>query len=122
MTSTTGRTQKTDAALASDPAAPAETEALAAGDVAAAPAVDSAAPAAAPAADPNMVTIKLANPIDKISDIQRLGLDETRLGGYNVHDEITVSLDNARTLITAGYAQVDPEDQKAVDAALTPSA
>lgn len=99
-----------------------------------APAVDAPAPVnveptvATPAAvevaveeDPNLVSIKLAHPLDKEDDLRRLGL-EPKEGGYKPHDEIRVTRDNARMLISAGYAQVDPEDKAAVAAALNPTA
>lgn len=73
----------------------------------------------AEAADAGKVTIRLANPIDNKQDLQRLGLDATREGGYKVHDEVTLHPDLARVLISAGYAQVDPEDTKAVAEALS---
>lgn len=99
-----------------------------------APAVEAPAPVnveptvATPAAvevaveeDPNLVPIKLAHPLDKEDDLRRLGL-EPKEGGYKPHDEIRVTRDNARILISAGYAQVDPEDKAAVAAALNPTA
>jgi hypothetical protein len=145
MTSSTSRNQKSSAAAAADPtldeapdktvedsteaaSAPAAADAPAVKDVAVEPAADSTAPgvAADPEApaeerDPRKVKVVLAHPIDKPDDLRRLGLAEKE-GGYKPHDEIWVFRSLAQMLITAGYAQVDPEDKKAVEAALTPSA
>lgn len=90
-----------------------------------------AAPADAPAAapsdaaqeqdDPRKVTIRLAHPLDRDQDLQYLGLPPKE-GGYKVHDEIRVSRSAAQSIINAGYAQVDPENKKAVAAVLNPGA
>jgi hypothetical protein len=129
MTSNSSRTPRTnnpaetpveDTKAADAPVAEVATEAPA---VQVEPAADDAAPAGGPSeVDPNKVKIKLANPLDRAEDLRRLGLDENKVGGYKVHDEILVTRDLARTLITAGYAQVDPEDATAVAAALSPTA
>lgn len=63
------------------------------------------------------VPIKLANPIENPEHQRRLRLKE-KDGGYNVHDVVWVTPDDARALITAGLAQVDPEDRTAVLAAI----
>lgn len=63
------------------------------------------------------VPIKLANPIDNPEHQRRLRLT-VKEGGYQVHDVIWVTPDDASALITAGLAQVDPEDKAAVSAAL----
>jgi hypothetical protein len=63
------------------------------------------------------VPIKLANPIENPEHQRRLRLTE-KPGGYNVHDVVWVTPDDARALITAGLAQVDPEDRTAVLAAI----
>lgn len=97
---------------------PAPVEKPATGDESAPPAVTASAPAEVPAAvDPNKVTIKLAHPLTRIDDLRHLGLPE-RDGGYTVNDEVQVTKAGARTLINAGYAQVDPENTAAVEAVL----
>jgi hypothetical protein len=105
-------TTKADADLTRTTAAPAETEApMSAAD----------APAVSAADDPQnagKVPIKLANPIDNPEHMRRLRL-VVKEGGYNVHDVVYLTPDDARAVITAGLAQVDPEDKKAVRAAIT---
>lgn len=59
------------------------------------------------------VPVKLANPIDNPEHMRRLRLD-VKDGGYNVHDVVWVTPDDANALITAGLAQCDPEDKQAV--------
>lgn len=59
--------------------------------------------------------VKLAHPLSAEAK-QRLGLPED--SAANVNDEIKVRDSDARSLIGAGYAQVDPEDAPAVAEAL----
>lgn len=62
------------------------------------------------------VTVKLAHPLTRKQDYIYLGLDpEKRVG---VNDEIQVSKNGARALITAGLVQVDPENKEAVKSVL----
>jgi hypothetical protein len=104
-----------------DVAVPAEAEARTAGDVAVEPATDQVPPAAADDEDrKGKVAVKLAHPLDKVEDLRRLRLDDEKEGGYRVGDEVWLSPDDARTLITAGYAQTDPENKAAVEAVLAP--
>lgn len=63
----------------------------------------------------DLVTLKLAHPLNDL-DKQRLGLPQDSSTGTG--DEIKVRASDARTIITAGYAQVDPEDNVAVAEAL----
>jgi hypothetical protein len=110
-TSSSKRLSPTSAGAADAPAAPAETEALATGDTT--PAVD-----AAPEQDrTGRVKIVLAHPLDRERDITRLRLDQ-KDGGYKVGEDVWVLPADAKTLIAAGYAQVDPEDNAAVAAVL----
>lgn len=60
------------------------------------------------------VTIVLSNPLSAVHAV-RLGAEDR---DYAVDDEITVSRGYARSIIAAGYAQVDPEDRDAVAEAL----
>lgn len=62
-----------------------------------------------------MATVRLAHPLTPAA-AARLGLEEK---DHFVNTEIEVSDDVARSIINAGYAQVDPEDAKQVEAALT---
>lgn len=77
------------------------------------------APVAPPAS--NLVKVKLAHPLDKEADLLHLGL-KPKEGGYKVHDEVEVTKAAARTMISAGYAQVDPENKEAVNAVLNQTA
>jgi len=63
----------------------------------------------------NKVQISLAHPLND-EDARRLGLPEGQ--DYRPGASVIVTADAAQTLISAGYAQVDPEDHKAVKAAL----
>jgi hypothetical protein len=108
-------------------AAPAEAEAPQPGDTATAPpqgtgsVVDQPRTAedAPRAADPgDTVTVTLAHPLSNIEHLRRLGLDTDKENGYEAGEDITVRREDARSLITAGYAQVDPEDTDAVNRAL----
>lgn len=102
-------TSKADADALRTTAAPAEVEA---------PMSEADAPAAVQDEDhTGKVPIKLANPIDQDEHMRRLRLP-VKEGGYNVHEVVWVTPDDARALITAGLAQVDPEDKAAVRAAL----
>lgn len=78
---------------------------------------DAPQPAQSQQAD-NKVSVKLAHPIGDAEDITRLGL-EPKDAGYNVGDSIRVRRDDARTLINAGYAQVDPENAEQVSKTLS---
>lgn len=114
-------TPATDAAgnatLAADaPSAPAETEAPATGETAVEPAADETTPATVQDRA-GRVKVVLAHPLDQPNDLTRLRLDQ-KDGGYKVGEEVWVLRDDARTLITAGYAQVDPENNEAVAAVL----
>jgi hypothetical protein len=62
------------------------------------------------AVDRTKTTVRLSNPLRK-EDALRLGLEERV---YETNEPVTLSKDNARSLISAGYAQVDPEDSAAV--------
>lgn len=92
-------------------------------EVAEAPAVEPALAAEAAPVDPapavpaGRVAIKLAHPISNEEHMRRLRLD-VKPGGYKVNDEVYVTRDDARALINAGLAQVDPEDHEAVRAAI----
>ena len=73
-----------------------------------------------PGADPSYFTsLTMAHRLNA-TDKKRLGLPEDA----NVKAGATVRVlkEHARTLIAAGYAQVDPEDQAAVDEALARTA
>jgi hypothetical protein len=80
------------------------------------PTVTEATTTAAPEADDNLVTLKLAHPLrrDKAEEMRAKPLKQV----YSVGDEITVTREWGRGLIDAGYAQVDPTDAAAVRAAL----
>lgn len=67
------------------------------------------------AQDSDLVAIVLAHPLNK-KDKQRLGIAED--ARCEVNTTVKVLHDHARTLISAGYAQVDPEDHEAVKRAL----
>lgn len=60
--------------------------------------------------------VKLAHPLND-QDVVRLGLDPQK-APYRVNDVVEVRRDDARALIGAGLVQVDPEDVRAVGAAL----
>jgi hypothetical protein len=71
------------------------------------------------------VTLTLAHPLDNQNNAQRntlrrLGLDVDREGGYKVGEQVRVHPADGRSLIGAGYVQVDPEDNEAVAKALDP--
>lgn len=68
------------------------------------------------AEDKDLATITLAHPLDKDRDLQTLGLPLGQPIG--VGETVMIRKDHAKTLITAGYAQVDPEDADAVRKAL----
>lgn len=61
-----------------------------------------------------MPEIKLSNPLREV-DAERLGIDVRK---YATGETITVSKNAAKEIINAGYAQVDPEDVRAVHAVL----
>lgn len=63
-----------------------------------------------------MVTLKLAHPLD--AD-RAAGLRAADVREYAVGEEITVPMDEARAIISAGYALgVEPSDKEAVARAL----
>lgn len=136
-TSTTAVPAETEAPMDGDTSAPAplDTPADSAPIAAAAP-TPAAAAAPAPAAAPGealtveqtefrkgRVAIKLSHPISGIENYRRLRLDsdpdrpDVDLG-YSVGATIWVVPDDARAVIMSGYAQVDPENQAAVRAAV----
>jgi hypothetical protein len=85
-----------------------------------APMSEADAPAVSAADDPankNKVPITLAHPITNEEHQRRLRLD-VKPGGYQVHDVIWLTRDDARAVIKSGLAQVDPENKDAVRAAL----
>lgn len=57
------------------------------------------------------VNVRLANPLNE-RDLVNLGLDPETPAGVNA--VIQVDLNRAMALISAGYVQVDPDDQAAV--------
>lgn len=63
------------------------------------------------------VTVKMAHPLTRKQDYVFLGLDPAKRVGVN--DEIQVSKNGARALITAGLVQVDPENKEAVKTLLS---
>lgn len=68
------------------------------------------------AKDGDLTVVVLAHPLSNDVDLQTLGLP---LGQpVNAGERVAVRPDHARTLIGAGYAQVDSEDTEAVAAAL----
>jgi hypothetical protein len=69
----------------------------------------------APAADDNLVTLKLAHPISKATAIQ---VDAQTKKDYPVNADIVVSREWGRGLIDAGLVQVDPTDVIAIREAL----
>lgn len=81
-------------------------------------AADAPAASADDPANKGKVPITLAHPIENEEHMRRLRLD-VKEGGYGVHDVVYLTPDDARALINAGLAQVDPEDPTAVRAALT---
>lgn len=60
----------------------------------------------------DLVKVKLAHPITRKEDKQRLGLDTDQ--NYIVGQDVKVRSGDAQTLINAGYTQTDPEDNAAV--------
>lgn len=66
------------------------------------------------------VAVKLAHPVDDKETMRRLRLDPDS-GGYKIGDQVHLLPDDARALINAGYAQVDPEDNEAVRSVLRPN-
>lgn len=65
-----------------------------------------------------LVNVLLAHPLNADRDLTRLGLPPDT--PCNVGDIVTVDRWQAQSLIGAGLAQVDPEDNAAVSAYLTP--
>lgn len=126
-----------------DPGSQVETEAPMAGDTSSPALLDAPAsePQSAPAAaeepaaaeaEPALtdkqqafrkgrVPIVLAHPLDGIDNFRRLRLDtdpDQPENGYTVGSTVWLVPDDARAVINAGYAQVDPEDKDAVRAAV----